>query len=235
MGTHLNTERISILLDEPLGDLEAQAHLEACEACRAEFERLSHLRMALSGLGDLEAPEGQWAAIDAELDRVLGSGGGNAPIPIGGRTLSRLLVPGPLQAAAALVLFAGGVFAGLQLTGNAPGAAGGVPSVLESGSADQAIYDGLSELESLRGSSMRQIGLEEESPTGGTVTRLDADRMEVVQQLAKLNALIDAMRARLDENPGDPVANAVLLQALEDRDRLATEAGRALRAPTVNW
>lgn len=235
MGLHLNAERISILLDEPLGDLEAQAHLEACEECRAEFERLSHLRMALSGLGDLEAPEGQWAAIDAELDRVLGAGGGNAPIPLRSRTASRLLVPGPLQAAAALVLFAGGVFAGLQLTGGGPGAQTGPPSVLESGSADQAIYDGLTQLESLRGSSLRQIGLEEESPTGGTATRLGANRMEVVQQLTRLNALIDAMRVRLDENPGDPVANAVLLQALEDRDRISTEAGRALRAPTVNW
>ena len=68
MNEHLNIERISALLDEPWSDLTAEQHLEGCEDCRLEFERLSRMRMAFSALGELDAPRDQWSRIEASLD-----------------------------------------------------------------------------------------------------------------------------------------------------------------------
>lgn len=222
MKAHPSSERISILLDEPWIDMEAQAHLEVCDACRAEFERMSRMRMAMSALGELEAPAGQWAAIEAALDRR-GAGGGVSPLR---RVAQRLMVSGPLQAAAALALFAGGVVAGLQVTGGGeavPGRAVATdpPAVLTATGEDRAVYDGLSELESL-GGSLRQVGLGGEDVMGNPAA--------AVEQMLRLEAAIEMMRQRLEADPADPVASAFLLQYDEARASLADELERAARS-----
>ena len=113
---HLTAEQISELLDEPRKDKEDWFHLETCEECRAEFERFSRIRMALSALPDLDPPADEWTAIEAKLDSkeprinqsVLGFGwyAGRPRFIFGSSQLA---------VAAAVVVFAAGVFAGLQL------------------------------------------------------------------------------------------------------------------------
>lgn len=224
MAEHLSIERISALLDEPWADLTAEAHLEACESCRAEFERLSRIRMAFSALGDLEPPEDEWARIEASLDAALGSGG--APGDLIGIAASpgvtrRLMTSGPFQAAAAIALFAGGILAGLQLTGRGvftgPSAApGGVPSVIPATGDDRMVYNTLSELESLR-TPLREVGISGENGTSAA----DFDPIEAARLSARLDGLIRALRERLDQAPGDPLASGYLIRALDDRARLA--------------
>ena len=187
--------------------------------------------MALSALPDEKAPAGQWAAIEAALDagetrrgaRWLGRGFGG-----------RLFVPGPLQAAAAVVLFAGGVIAGLQFTGgsvaSSPGSAGDLPAVVSTED-DRALVDGLSRMESLR-SPLRQVGEGGADPAleGGLSAR---DPLETAQRLARLEGLIRALRDGLATNPDDPLASAYLLELVETRDRLAEDLGRA--SGTRTW
>jgi hypothetical protein len=113
---HLTAEQISELLDGPRKDKDDWFHLETCEECRAEFERFSRIRMALSALPDLDPPANEWTAIEAKLDSkeprinqsVLGFGWYTGP---------PRFIFGSRQLAAAVVVFAAGVFAGLQLPG----------------------------------------------------------------------------------------------------------------------
>ncbi|WP_419162563.1 anti-sigma factor family protein [Candidatus Palauibacter sp.] len=227
MTEHMNAERISALLDEPWADHDCQAHLETCEDCQAEFERLSRLRMALSALPDERAPRGEWASIQAALDAGESA---RRSFPIGGHLARRLLVPGPLQAAAALVLFAGGVIAGLQFTTGRPAATtADLPTVVSP--ADQrTMLDGLNQIESLR-APLRQVG--EVVTDAGSGAGLQRDPIETAQLLARLEGAIRALRERLDANPGDLFASASLLELVERRDRLTEELGRS--SGTRTW
>ena len=67
MSEHLTLERLSAVLDEPGADGAAVAHLDECAACQREYEAMSRMRMALSGLPELEAPDGVWAGVEAAL------------------------------------------------------------------------------------------------------------------------------------------------------------------------
>ncbi len=225
MANHMDAERISALLDEPWADRDCRTHLEACEDCQAEFERLSRLRMALSALPDEKAPSGQWAGIEGALDAGETRAGTGW---IGRGVVGRLFVPGPLQAAAALVLFAGGVIAGLQFTGgggaNSPDPASDLPAVVSTDDG-RTLVDGLSRMESLR-SPLRQVGEGGTDPAseGGLGER---DPLATAQRLARLEGSIRALRDRLETNPDDLLASAYLLEFVETRDRLAEELGRA--------
>jgi len=218
MSEHLTTERISALLDEPWADMAAERHLESCAECRLEYERFSRVRMALSALGDLEPPAGEWEAIEARLD--------TSPfvVPIGGRrgAFTRAISSWPLQAAAAFTLFAGGVMAGLQITGGPEGEtlAGALPVVdpppaVVTGT-EQAYLAHLSELNNLL--EFRLADLESEDGT------LDAARAARI--LARIDAGIQASQAALGRAPGDPVANSTLVRLVAQRDAVAGRVHR---------
>ncbi|MDE2877480.1 hypothetical protein [Candidatus Palauibacter soopunensis] len=232
MANHMDAERISALLDEPWADRDCRVHLEACGDCQAEFERLSRLRMALSALPDEKAPAGQWTAIEAALD----AGETRAGVRrIGGGLAGRLFVRGPLQAAAALILFAGGVVAGLQFTGvrsaNSPAAdLADLPAVVSTDDG-RALVDGLSRMESLR-SPLRQVGDGGVNPASEGASS-ERDPLEMAQRLAMLEGYIRALRDQLETSPDDPFASAYLLELVETRDRLAEELGRA--SGTRTW
>ncbi|MDH3732981.1 MAG: hypothetical protein OEU54_05580 [Gemmatimonadota bacterium] len=221
MTDHLHIERISALLDEPWSDLAAEQHLEACEECRTEFERLSRMRMAFSGLGELEPPRGEWERIQASLEEILGPDDSIVPITASPSWRRRLISSGPVQAAAALALFAGGIFAGLQFTGagsSSPAnvlAGGVIPAVIPATGADRELYDALNEFESM-GTPLRQVGFDQ--PDGGT---LDFDAFEAARYAATLEGIIQVLRERLQEAPGDPFASGYLPYALDQRQRLA--------------
>ncbi|MCG8469090.1 MAG: hypothetical protein MJB57_12945 [Gemmatimonadetes bacterium] len=231
MKGHLSTERISALLDEPWADKDGQSHLEACRECQAEFERLSRVRMTLSALGDEDPPAGQWAAIEAALDEAR-VGVDPSVLPMHHRVVRRFSTPGPLQAAAALALFAGGVFAGIRLTGSSvPASEGGaddLPGVISSSTENRALFDGLTQLESFR-TPLQQVGI-----GGDPTTSTDAnDPLEATQRLAELEGYIRALREQLARDPNDPVANAYLLDFIEQRDQLLQASVR--REGVVTW
>jgi anti-sigma factor RsiW len=48
---------------------EVRAHLEQCESCRAELERLQSIKSLLGGLPERPVPQSLWASIRAQLDR----------------------------------------------------------------------------------------------------------------------------------------------------------------------
>lgn len=240
MTDHLHIERISALLDEPWSDLDAEQHLESCEDCRTEFERLSRMRMAFSALGELDPPRDEWIRIEASLEEVLGPDDSVVPISAAAGWRHRLMTNGPLQAAAALALFAGGIFAGVQLTGGAPGgtglptgsvAGGAVPSVIPATGDDRELYEALNEFESMR-TPLRQVDqgglLVEETP--------DFDAFEAARYAATLEGIIQVLRERLQESPDDPFASGYLPYALDQRQRLADllEA-TATRSSVVEW
>ena len=229
MANHMDAERISALLDEPWADRDCRAHLETCGDCRAEFERLSRLRMALSALPDEKVPAGQWAAIEAALDAGETRAGARRA---GGGLVGRLFVRGPLQAAAALMLFAAGVIAGLQFTGgrSANSPAADLPAVVSTDDG-RALVDGIERMESLR-SPLRQVGERGADPGSDGGLRA-TDPLEMAQRLATLEGSIRALRDRLETSPDDPFASAYLLELVETRDRLAEDLGRS--SGTRTW
>lgn len=237
MAEHLTLERISALLDEPWADLEAERHLERCDGCRAEYERLSRMRMAMSVLGELEPPPGAWSRIEARL-------GDPAPppaVPLRRRVARRFLASWPLQAAAAAVLFAAGVTAGVRFVAPGPGDPSGaladlpgergadVPVVVPPTGSDAALLTALAELEALRSPVERaRASLER---TDGTVDPIVATRW-----IARLDGAIRAMQESVDRSPGDPVANAYLFRLLDERDRLTGQLRQSVHlAQAAEW
>lgn len=236
MAEHLTLERISALLDEPWADLGAETHLERCDDCRAEYERLSRMRMALSALGELEPPADGWRRIEARFAEAPGG----AVVPLRRRLASRFLASWPLQAAAAALLFAAGLTAGVRFAGPGSTAGGGsvaealpgepgteVPVVVPSTGSDAALLNALAELEALR-SPVQQATLERPDGT--------LDPIVATQWIARLDGAIRAMQERVDRSPGDPVANAYLFQLLDERDRLTGELRQSVHlTQAVEW
>jgi len=238
MSEHLSIERISAFLDEPWADREAERHLETCDECRAESERLSRMRMALSALGELDPLANEWAKIEARLGAVPAMSGVTPRARPGlGR---RLLSNGPLQAAAALALFAGGVLAGLQFTSGTGSPAGGVspatgelPAVVSAGGEDRAVQNVLSEIEELR-APLRSVSDEGEAGSGDVAA--DFDAIQAARLAARLDGLIQAMQERLEGAPDDPFASAYLIELMDERARLAEAIERSVYdRRTVAW
>lgn len=232
MAEHLKLERISALLDEPWADLDAEAHLEGCESCRAEYERLSRMRMAISALGELDPPAGEWEAIDARLDAALGED--RSVVPLRARAAGKLLRSPALQAAAAFTLFAGGVLAGLQFTGSGttPGASaptvavpgeqsGDLPIALptSNGTPGEATYlNALAEIDALR-SPLRQASF---SRADGSL-----DPIATAELIRRLDAAIEASREAVLRSPENPLANATLFQLVDYRSELASRLAQS--------
>jgi hypothetical protein len=236
MSEHLTAERISAVLDEPWSDMEAEAHLESCESCRGEYERFSRMRMALSALGELEPPPGQWEIIEERLN-VSPYLPPTDVVPIGQSGGWRRLRTWPVQAAAAFALFAGGLVAGVQLTDGGFGdrLAGDPdrlpvavqPAAFQPGVAldpEDAYYAALTDLDALR-SPIRTVDLEHEDGSLNPVA--------TAQALARLNALIMATQAAVERSPGDPVANGMLFQLMEERAAVATRIQESTRLTSV--
>jgi hypothetical protein len=211
---HLTLEMISAVLEEPELHPDAEAHLAVCEMCGPEHSRMRRMLMALSGLGEIEPPEGEWERIEAELPRE------RQVIPF-----QRLGVfaAWPVQAAAAVLVFAGGIAAGLALTGGSDGAAtsaaagDALPYVGDpvavgprtaSPFASGQYYDAVAALEGLR---VRPV-------SSGSLMENPA---AAASRLARLDALILASREELARSPADPAINNLLFELVEERDALA--------------
>jgi len=145
------------------------------------------------------------------------------------------MIRGPLQAAAALALFAGGIFAGLQFTGgvaNRATADADIPSVISASGEERAAYNTLSELAGAR-TPLRQAALG--GATSGSRAG-DLDPYEAAQLVARLDGQIRAFQERLNQAPDDPFASGYLMNLIDQRARLAEAIERSARdSEIVEW
>lgn len=218
MREHLTREQIAALLDEPGAISDGLAHLDECEDCASEFEGMSRMRMALSGLPDLSPPEGEWDAVRKRLPHRIA-----APRP-------RSLWATPLAAAAVILLFLGGLAVGRMIApasqdGRNPGlevAAGGVAFT---GTDDARFDDYLQTVGRLK--ELRDAG--SVGPTPGENPALAAER------LTRLDALIDATRESLRMAPADPALNDFLFDVVDERESLAGQLDQTLRQASMEY
>jgi anti-sigma factor RsiW len=234
MPEHLTKEQISALLDDPQGVVEDAEHLAGCAECAREFEQMSRMRMALSGLTDLEPPAGEWEAVQERLGLQPAAQAGTAPV--WRRTLSW-----PLQAAAVIALFAGGLMVG-QRIGSGP-EAGDVPPTV-------AASDGLTAPGAAGAIAAPESALEIE-PTDAYL-RSVADLQHLrdrhaealprtaspeayAERITHLDAMIDASRDALREAPADPVLNNFLFQLVDERENLAGQLDQTLRMTAAEY
>lgn len=207
---HLSAERISALLDDPGGDPRAAEHLRGCERCGREQERMRRMRMALSALGGVAPPEDEWERIEPHLPD---SG------TVGERrerddVLPLLRSGWAARVAAATLVFAVGLGAGLQLR------EGGSPASPER----SGVYlNAARSLESMV-SSGADSGFEP----------MD-DPVAAAEEMARLEALAEAAREALREQPADPALNNFLFRVNERQESLRSRLGAAARLASMDY
>ena len=225
---HLTLEMISAVLEEPEEHADAAAHLAACEACSLEHLRMRRMLMALSGLGEMQPPADEWERIEARLARQTGV--------LSFKRMS-VFTGWPAQVAAAMLVFAVGIAAGLYLTGGQitdatrvaesetlPYVGEPVASGPETGSpfVSTQYYEAVAELERLRARPASSEDLLE-------------DPAAAVARLARLDALILATREELTSSPTDPAINDLLFDLVEERDDMATGLEGAVRLAGLEY
>lgn len=213
MSEHPSLERISELLEAGSGPAPVERHLEGCPRCRAEVERMRRTRMALSGLGDLETPPGEWERIESRLrerGRMRESGPAVGAGASAGRELSGSgWVP---QVAAAALVFAVGLAAGLQLSDTSPAAdTTGFAAAASGGGMEAMLGAETDDLEPLE------------------------DPVRAAEESARLDALTAAAREALQERPEDPALNSLLFRLTERRRDLESRLGAAARLASLEY
>lgn len=222
MVEHLTREEISLLLDEPETLPGGAEHLARCDVCSHEYERMSRIRMALSALPGLEPPADEWNRIEAELGLVEATAGVARWWILRNRW--------PLQAAAVLLLFAGGLLVGQRLApSSSQPETSPVPQLVERSSGDP-LTAGLGSEQDSR--YLRTVAELQELRQAG-LTADDQDWMEdpaaVVERITHLNAIIDASTEALETAPADPVLNNFLFEVVDERDQLTGRLDATLR------
>lgn len=252
MPEHLTGERLSALLADDDPTDEERSHLEGCPACEAELRRMRRMRMALSALDDLEAPDGGWERIHGALpDRRAEDRAAGDVEPARGEPSDRR---GPrtgwsfggawVRAAAAVVLFAGGLAVGTRLSGPGGGAdtpapageAAGERVAAEASPGDETQAAGTGGSEAAEGAPARAAaggGQADASTEAGDFASaagltdvgeptLEAyrDPAAAAERLARLDAMMQAAREAIRQDPSDPAVNDLLFRVAEDRQAL---------------
>jgi len=234
MPEHLNREQISALLDRPEGVPGGLEHIDRCPECAREYEQMSRMRMALSGLPEIDAPAGEWDAIQDKLG--LEPLGKSVVTPIW-----RRFTAWPLQAAAVLALFAAGLMVGQRIN---PSTDGSQPTRVVA-SADGTIEPGMTSRTTDPESSMvigpgeaylRSVADLQQLRQGFAESgSRQAGPAAVAERITHLDGIIDASRAALREAPADPVLNNFLFQLVDERDDLATQLDQTLRMTAAEY
>ena len=212
---HLTEEALSELLDG--GRVEgADEHLGGCPRCRGELETLGQLRAELRELPDLEAPPETWTQVAARLQ--VGDPGRRYRLSWPGRRVA-------LQAAAMAAVFVIGLGLGRSFGPGTP--AGGDQAGEAAQLASQEVRPATPLVDALE--EVRRYGAQYDAALRN-LERLARDRgtetgtpSVAAERLASLNALVDASRTALSADPADPVLNAYLFAALDERDAVLRE------------
>ncbi len=237
MSEHLTLEQVAALIDDSEGAQEGLAHLEHCEVCAREFEQMSRMRMALSALPDLEPPEDEWSRIERMLP------GAPTTVPIRSRPdeaarSTRTNRPAwtrfataawPLQAAAVLMLFAGGLWVGtrLDVDGGPAGSQATLPDQPQqladpvAAGADSYLR-AVSNLEALRD----ELNAEGEWPD---------DPALLTERLNQYDELLTASKAALRQAPAEPAINDFVFGVQDERDDLADRLDETLRLASIEY
>ncbi len=226
---HLTLEMISKVLEEPELHPEAAVHLAACDVCSLEHSLMRRMLMALSGLGEMDPPADEWERVESRLPTK------RHVIPM--RPV-RVFLGWPAQVAAAMILFAGGILAGLTFMGGGPEDAATlvatgeplprvgdpVPGGPETRSpfALAQYYDAVAGLEQLR------------ARPGGFGVLLE-DPMATTERLVRLDGLIEASREALANSPTDPAVNNLLFDLIKERDDLSVGLESAVHLAGLDY
>ena len=228
MVEHLTREQIAALLDESDAAAEGRPHLDVCAECAGEFEAMSRTRMALSGMADLQAPEGGWDSIRARL-----AGTVITPPPKGPVTWWNVQDRwGPLlMAAAILVLFLGGLGVGRMLGPGAPGASS-TPGDVANGATDASPTHVVAEDPAY----LRSVADLQELRRGGpSLEQIAGDPTLAAVRLTHLDALIEASREALRQAPANPALNDFLFDVVDERASVAGQLGRSIHQASMEY
>ena len=209
--SHLSPERLAALVDESPTTAEL-GHLAGCAECARERTVYRNLgELAANESATIGAPLSEWSSVRRALvaDGVLDTGQG------GLASVSRRMRSLWLQAAAAVLLVAGGMMAGRYTAGasilamNTPGPGAANPAAADSApSIDSTAHFAQSDT----------AGRAPESP-GAMRTRL-----------AALDQAYRVMGRALDEAPYDPVINGYYLTTLSQREATIRQLNTVLPA-----
>lgn len=210
MEQHLTLEALARLVDEPSSP-EEQAHLAVCSECVEHLDALREQGSALGRLPDVRPPLGDWAALEARM----ASEGLINPEP---NFLQRVVsTPNWMRAAAAVVLFVGGIGVGTSVGGSAAASQmGGTASPASFASLDVssvATVDDAAALVRLKEREYRDALVQYAQLSGddGTVINPEA-------RMATLDYAAVALQAGLKQAPADPVLNGLYTSILAERD-----------------
>lgn len=228
--SHLPTERLAALVDEPPTAAEL-AHLTSCAECareRAAYHRL--VELAAGSGASIGAPLTTWEALRPKLrdDRIIGADDTRRPRRHVGRVW--------LQAAAAVLLISGGMVAGRITAGATPlPSTNRSPATMASVSADSTPH--FRSIEEARSAQLQSQVLYQTATAflaqRDTATHAAESPAAIRTRLAALDRTRQVLDEALDEAPYDPVINGYYLTTLGQREatirQLNTVAAASMR------
>lgn len=214
--SHLPTERLAALADE-LPTAAELAHLSSCADCareRAAYQSL--VELAASAGSSIGAPLTSWDALRPKLldDGVIG---GEPVVLRPRRTIGRVW----LQAAAAVVLIAGGVVAGRISAGASPVSPTGGRAVAAAALPTDSAPHFRSIDEARAAQAQSQLLYQTATAylaQSDTTTRAAESPAAIRTRLAALDRTRQVLDEALDEAPYDPVINGYYLTTLGQRE-----------------
>ncbi|MGD2044975.1 MAG: hypothetical protein PVJ80_08855 [Gemmatimonadota bacterium] len=210
---HLTIETLARLVDDEPTPAERE-HLEACQICAGEVAAMRDQTEALAALPEIMPPMGDWEVLEA---RLRSDGLVRDTTALSKLGLAR--TPSWMPAAAAVVLFFGGVATG----------AGMVSSDDEADVASVAtVEDAASEVRAAEQHYVSAVSNYRELLTASGVDDAGADPYS---RYAALEHLVSVSQAAVRAAPGDPFLNGFLASALAERDA----AARQVSLTDDNW
>lgn len=207
---HLTSETLARLVGDPPAD-EERRHLEECAECADELRELREQTAALRGLPDLRPPPGDWEILRA---RLVSEGLIERDRRFGGMLAT---TPAWMRAVAGLVLFMGGVGAGLAIRGPAVANFSGAVPEASTLSMDAEASSPEEAAEIVRIAERRYmdalVQYRQFNETGDESGSLDA-----AARFAAIEYLVRASQAAVREVPGDPFVNGFLASAMAERE-----------------
>ena len=223
---HLSTDRLAALGDEQPTSAEA-AHLATCEACARERDAyLTLVAMAQAERSALGLPLTRWDSIAASLD------------PAASKSVRRVRLIStrwPLQAAAGLLLMAGGAMLGRASVGADPIPVGTARVAATTSAPQRASVASDSVFRSIdeaRAAQRRSEQLYQQAVA--YLARFDSSAVDdgspvaYKSRLAALDRVISATSEAMREAPHDPVINGYYLTTLGQREATIRQLNTAL-------
>ena len=229
---HLSTERLAALADERATAAES-AHLATCAACARERDAYRTLvAMAGAERAAFGLPLTRWDAIASALDSGLIA-------DVAPRRTLRIASRWPLQAAAGLLLLAGGAMLGRASAGIGalPGTSRAGVSTTEAGADSGArlvVESAFSAIEDARAAQRRSEQLYQQAVAYlaqyDSTAVDDGSPVAYKSRLAALDRVISATGEAMREAPHDPVINGYYLTTLGQREATIRQLNTSLPA-----